>query len=108
MHWFNTLLMVIVMVMVRQRYLVDEFQQLILRGVHPHGPHSVAQLSGVDCTPSVNIKLIECLVLVKLYLLPRLLFITCFSSAICSSLRFSAIVSSTASVSGASSPTSYH
>ena len=43
-------------------YLVDQLQQLILCWVHPHSSHSVAQLCGVDCASSVNIKLIECLV----------------------------------------------
>ena len=41
--------------------LVDHLQQLRLGGVHPHGPHGVAQLSGGDCAATISVKQVECL-----------------------------------------------
>ena len=42
-------------------HLIDELEQGILSGVHPHGPHRPAQLFGADVSSSVNVKLIESL-----------------------------------------------
>ena len=41
--------------------LVDHLQQLRLGGVHPHGPHGVAKLSGGDCPATISVKQVECL-----------------------------------------------
>ena len=41
--------------------LIDELEQCVLSGVHPHGPHRPAQLFRADVSSSVNVKLIESL-----------------------------------------------
>ena len=44
---------------VKDFHLIDQLQQVILGGVHPHGPHGPAQLLRADVSTSVNVKLIE-------------------------------------------------
>ena len=44
---------------VKDVHLIDQLKQVILGGVHPHGPHGPAQLLRADVSTSVNVKLIE-------------------------------------------------
>ena len=44
---------------VKDFHLVDQLKQVILGGVHPHGPHGPAQLLRADVSTSVNVKLIK-------------------------------------------------
>ena len=40
-------------------HLIYQIQQLLLRGVHAHGPHGVSQLGGVDGPAPVHVELVE-------------------------------------------------
>ena len=40
-------------------HLVDELKEVILGGVHAHGPHGPPQLLRADVPPSVHVKLIK-------------------------------------------------
>ena len=54
-------------------YLIYQIKQLLLRGVHAHGPHGVAQLGGVDGAAAVHVELVEGLLELGHLLLAHLL-----------------------------------
>ena len=57
----------------RYLYLIYQIQQLLLRGVHAHGPHGVSQLGGVDGPAPVHVELVEGLLELGHLLLAHLL-----------------------------------